>query len=334
MEVDGAPTRDDDRPLGEVAALAKTAAEDYRQRARFPPWAHPLEEGEDPLLRDRQVSPITSRGPRGEEPAITVFPDQVGFEGPEPVKLYAYLSVNGQRAPAREVRGVVLTEDMQEIGGVVYRDDGDGGDATANDYLYTAVFEPSSAMQERLSASYLVQVTALTPEGEERRVATSFLYSNPHSRLTGSFRDSLVEGNLVIEAEVEVRQGGRFHLEATLYGDDGRTPIVWSQQAEEFEPGRHWMRLQYPGLAFREKGVDGPYVLRFAALSTTTQMPNAKNRLVENGHVTGPYRVDEFSAEPFNDPDLLEAARQIEQDFAGAPQAADASGPAAHALDP
>jgi hypothetical protein len=44
-------------------------------------------------------------------------------------------------------------------------------------------------------------------------------------------------------------------------------------------------------------------------------MPNAKNRLVENAFVTAAYDAAEFSDAPFNDPDLLDAARRVEQDL-------------------
>lgn len=297
--------------------LAALAAEDYRRRARYPPWAHVLEDGEDPILRDRQVTPVRMAGPYGEQPVITVFPDRTGFESPEPVLVYAYLEDDGQRIPAAEMRGEVVAENGKKLAELHFRDDGKEGDAVAGDGMYTAVLEPEPDMLEPLSASYLVRVVATTEEGVERRVATSFLYSNPDAQLTGRFRDRLVDGELVISAEVEVKNSGRFHLEGTLYtAEDGRS-VAWSQNSAELEPGRHWIDLRYPGLAFHEKGAPGPYELRFAALSTTTAMPNAKNRLYEHAHVTGPYRLDDFSSEPYNDPDLLAAAEQLENELAG-----------------
>jgi hypothetical protein len=80
------------------------------------------------------------------------------------------------------------------------------------------------------------------------------------------------------------------------------------------EPGTHWLDLSYYGLILRERGLDGPYVLRYVALSTTTEMPNGKNRLVENAYWTGAHRASAFSDRPYDDPQLLEAARRIEDD--------------------
>jgi hypothetical protein len=75
------------------------------------------------------------------------------------------------------------------------------------------------------------------------------------------------------------------------------------------------MRLTFFGRIINQSQIDGPYLLRFVALSTTTAMPNAKNRLVANAYVTPAYRAAQFSPEPFNDPDLLDAADRMERDL-------------------
>jgi hypothetical protein len=159
-----------------------------------------------------------------------------------------------------------------------------------------------------------VQVEAQLDGTEERKGATSFMYASPHAQLTGNYRDAVVDGSLVVGAEIEVTQAGRFHLEATLYGSDGLVKIAWAQAAQWLEPGTHWLDLAYYGLILRERGLDGPFVLRYVALSTTSEMPNAKNRVVENAYATGPYQVSAFSDRPFDDPQLLEAAKRIEDD--------------------
>ncbi len=119
-------------------------------------------------------------------------------------------------------------------------------------------------------------------------------------------------GNLELSAEVDVRNAGRFHLAGTLYTQSG-TPIAWAQNALTLAPGQQWIPLSFFGLILNERGEDGPYVLRFAALSTTTAMPNAKNRVVENAYTTAPYRAADFSDRPYNDPNLLDAAARLER---------------------
>jgi hypothetical protein len=309
----------DARPLPEAAtaqSLARTTADDYRARARYPRWSQPLPEGDDPLLRDRQVSPVTSAGPNGDDPTLTVFPDQVSFEAPDSVLLYAFLSAGGQRIAADSIRATVESAEGQQIGEVVYKDDGSDGDLMAGDGIYTARLTLESGLPER-TASYLVKVRAVTLEQQERLAAGGFLYSHPDAQLTGTYRDAHDGGDLAIDAELDVNDTGRFHLEATLYSQDGQVPIAWAQQAAELSSGRQWLQLRFHGLVMNERQIDGPYLLRFVALSTTTQMPNAKNRLVENAYVTGRYRAADFSDQPFNDPDLIDAADRIEGSMTG-----------------
>jgi len=301
-------------------ALARSAADDYRRRARHPRSSQPLDDdGPDPLERDREVTPITERGPNGEDPALTVYPLATGFEDPEPAVLYAHLSVGGRRIPARAVHGTVVTDELEPVGEIEYRDDGSGGDATPNDRVYTALFQPSAEAVPALSRSFLVQVVATTRGDAQRRAATSFLYSRPHAQLTGNYRDALANGSLEIGVEVEVATAGRFHLEATLYDADGSRKIAWAQAASALEPGRHWMTVPIHGLILRDRGVAGPYLVRWVALSTTTQMPNAKNRLREARYLTAPYDLASFSDQPFDDPGLLDAAERLERDLAEGP---------------
>jgi hypothetical protein len=313
------------RPLPDgvtAMSLAHTTADDYRQRARYPRWSQPLTDGEDPLLRDRQVSPVSSSGPGGTDPTLTVFPDQVSFESPEPVVLYAYLSAGGQRIAADEIRATIISEDGQPVAEIEYRDDGGGGDLLAGDGIYTAVLELDPAQAPGPAASYLVKVRAVTAEQQERLAAGGFLYSSPDAQLTGSYRDQADGGDLVIDAEVQATNTGRFHIEATLYSEDGQHAIAWAQQAAELPAGRHWLSLRFHGLILNERQIDGPYLLRYVALSTATQMPNAKNRLAENAFLTGTYTFNQFSDRPFDDPDLLDAADRIEQAIDGlAPEA-------------
>ena len=306
---------DPSKPTLDPVSLGERAANDYRRRARFPPYAHPLEADEpDPITRDREVTAIKARGQNGAEPTLYVFPAQSGFEAPDTVQLFAYLAVRDNPIPAQDIRGTVQTEDGQPLGEVAYHDDGVDGDPLAGDNIYSTTFTLPETPDPPLAASYLVRVRAVTMSNDERLAASSFLYSRPHARLTGRYRDSVVSGTLIIDAEVDVSAAGRFHIEGTLYDRTGTRGLLWAQNAVQLAPGVTWMTLPFYGLALREAGIDGPYVLRYVALSTTTQMPNAKNRLAEWVHVTKAYRATEFTDQPFQDPDLLDAAERLERD--------------------
>ena len=305
------------RPSLPEGGLARTTAEDYRRRARYPRSSYPVVTSEDdPIVRERVVNPVRSRGPRGEEPSLTVYPALVGFESPEPAIVHAFLTLGDEKIEARSMLASVTTHRFEQVGELVYRDDGTGGDAEADDHIYTAVFVPGAESTGEPATSYMVRVVATTRGDEERIAVTSFLYSFPDAQLTGAYRDAVVDGSLQVQAEVMVTGAGRFHLEATLYDATGEQTVAWAQTALELPVGRHWMTLSYYGLVLRERGVDGPYLVRHVALSTTSTMPNAKNRLADRVHVTGAYAASRFTDAPYGDQELLDAADRVERDAA------------------
>jgi hypothetical protein len=297
----------------EVRPLGVSAAADYRRRARFPAWAHAIEDGIDPIARDREVTPGRSMGDQGRNPTLVVQPRRTTFEAPSAVVLYAYLVRGRTRVDAREVRGEVRRQEGDLVATLTFTDDGRAGDAEANDLLFTATITPAEGDVERLKGAQLVEVRAVTLEGEERIATTGFLYSAPKAHLTGRFRDELADGHLILSAELTVHEAGRFHLEATLAAEDGR-PVAWAQNAAVLDPGTAWIPITFWGLTMREAGIDGPWVVRSAALSTTGEMPNHKNDVLERAHVTAAYTAAQLSAAPFGDPDLLEAAGRLEAD--------------------
>jgi hypothetical protein len=60
----------------------------------------------------------------------------------------------------------------------------------------------------------------------------------------------VVNGSLEVGVEVDVATAGRFHVEATLYGDDGSRMVAWAQAARALEPGRQWIPLQFYARSF------------------------------------------------------------------------------------
>ena len=303
------------KPSLPEGGLARTAADDYRRRARYPRSSYPIITVEDdPVVRERVVHPVSSRGPGNEEPTLTVYPALVGFESPDPALVYAFLAMGERKIEARSMTATVTTHEGDAVGQLVYRDDGTAGDAVADDHVYTAVFLPGAEAGGRPATSYMVRVTATTRGDEQRIAVTSFLYSFPDAQLTGAYRDAVVDGSLQLQAEVLVTAAGRFHLEAALYDRAGEVPLAWAQTAQELPPGQHWMTVPFYGLILQERGVDGPYLVRNVALSTASAMPNAKNRLADRVHLTAAYGASRFTDAPYDDRELLDAADRVERD--------------------
>jgi len=220
-------------------------------------------------------------------------PAASSFESPEPAIVFAEVSSRGRAVRPKSIRGTLTTESLEPLAEVDFHDDGADGDAARRGRPLQPYASRARALGGALSTSYLVQVRAEI-DGDDDRSEGPPRASPTHRRtahLTGGYRDQLVDGEVSsFGVEVDVAEPGRFHVEATLYGPDGADKIAWAQAAQWLEPGRHGLDLSYYGLILREHAVDGPYVLRYVALSTTTEMPNAMNRVVEN-----PYTDRELS---------------------------------------
>ncbi len=302
----------------EAGKLARETAKEYREWARYPESSKVIQKGEaDPVKEKRIATRQTRRGPDNAEPALSVWAAKVSFEKGQAVDLFASLEERNKAvtAPA-DLTGEIVDASGAILAEVSYRDDGQAPDRRAGDGVYSARLEPA-ALASFPTASYMVRVQARLQNGDLRSAAGGFLYSDPAARLTGRYRDSLREGNLVIAAEIEVAETGRFHLAGTIYSPAGE-PVGVAQAAANLEPGRHWIELSYYGLMFHDRKVAGPYRLGTLALSTTHRMPNALNDLVENVHVTRAYRLTQMRSEAFERPQLMESAKRLEIDAARA----------------
>ncbi|MEM9558195.1 MAG: choice-of-anchor X domain-containing protein [Acidobacteriota bacterium] len=303
-----------------VQPLAERAAAAHRAAARYPASSQPLAATAlDPLVDERAVQPDTVVAPDGDGPTLVAWVTDTVVRVGTPVRIEARLDAPASSAPSLSTRAGhlaglaadVVGSDGKVVAEALLLDDGTGADTIAGDGVYAARIALPAAAAPELAASYMVRVTHQTPRGEAQTAVVGFVYSNPWAELTGAFRDTVVDGSLVVEAEVEVRRAGRFHLAATLTDEDG-APVGLAQAAQRLETGRHWMPVSFYGLIFHERRANGPLVLGAATLTTTGGMPNALGPLLFDAHRLAARPLDAFTAAPYGDPTRLEAARRLE----------------------
>ncbi len=288
--------------LPERADLVARAAADYREQARYPPWSRPIRDGVDPLVRDREVV-VGRSAPADRLPRLEIATDRSTYVAPAPVRVTAALvGADGPVAP-RRIEGDVRTA----RGGIV----GELAFEPAEQGAFVAELAPEQTVEGALRGVYLVVVRAEDATGEERAASSGFAYGSPGAVLTGRYVDSVESGDLVIDAELEVFDASRFHLEATLADATGM-PIAWAQAAEMLSPGSAWLRLRFYGLVLRESGAAGPYRLASVALTTVDGMPNQKSDLVRDAYETQPHDPEQFGDTPYDDPELLRLADELE----------------------
>ena len=250
-----------------------------------------------------------SEGPNAKNPRLITFPATSSVEAPNPLTVYAflaedvdqrtargrkYVAEDSRRVPARDVRGELRAADGTSLTELRFHDDGKDGDAEAGDDLFTAQFEPSPETALDAAGRLAVVVDATSQKGEQRTATTEILYSVPSARLTGNYREELVDGHLRVLAEAAVEEPGTFELEATIADEDAKF-IGWAYNDVQLDPGKHWIPLTYAGSIFRTHGKPGPYLVWSLALSTISKNPPERNDVVPNAIRTKPYTLDQFS---------------------------------------
>ncbi len=176
--------------------------------------------------------------------------------------------------------------------------------------MFTAEITPSADDLRQWDGLIRVQVWGQTTDGEKRSAKTHFYYGAPSAKLTGSYRDKLVGGHLQIDAGVEVKEAGQYHLEATLGGSKGL--LAWAENTVQLDPGTKWIPLTFWGLALREANEPGPYRLSSIALANVSNEPPQLDDATGTSYETAAYNPEDFSGETYNDPQLLEKADRLE----------------------
>ena len=294
------------------AALSfrESAEEHYRQLARFPDTSAPIEPANDPVLQKARVTPAKVLGPPEAPAELNLYPRDVFFESPNAIVLYARYTPGPNQISPSQLTGAIFDKDRTQIATARFYDDGTNGDATAGDQLFTTAIRFPADQTSQLLGLHTVVVEAGAGPWAPLVATAYYHYGYPGARLTGTYSDQIVNGDLEISAEVEIVGTGRYHLEASLYTEDGRA-IAWAQNAMELPPGRHRIPLLFHGLIFSEKSAYGPFLLKYVSLSNTTQFPGAKARLVQDAYITQPFQPAAFTTQPFNHPEMLREANKL-----------------------
>jgi hypothetical protein len=313
-----------------TAKQAEAAAARYRKAARFPRTSRPLEDGLDPIATSRAPDvDHEGKGTHG-EPRLLAYPSLTVFEAPGDVVLYAEVvelheierkpderkperpRLQQVRVKASGVRGVISTADGVPITSVVFRDDGTHGDAAADDLLWTATYTPDPDKPGDFKGELQAQVVAQPYRGDELASTLTFRYTHQTAHLTGEYRESIVDGNLVIEAGVAVDEPGRFRLEGTLVTASDAKMIGYGYGEANLPAGNGWIPITYWGLLFHEMKADGPYQVFSLVLSSIAGDVVQEGDVVPSPYTTKAYTVSDFADRPFNDPEYTAKAEHYE----------------------
>ncbi|MBI3396574.1 MAG: hypothetical protein HY042_12105, partial [Spirochaetia bacterium] len=184
------------------------------------------------------------------------------------------------------------------------------------DLIYTASFTLPAEMQNTGSPPQnLTVVLKAQADGAEFTATNGFNVGWLNIRHTGKFRDRAAsdeKGNhLYIDAEFEVKRSGTYHIQGSVYDDDNEG-IGWAQNRVKLEPGTHMVTLRFYGKMFCDTRKNGPYILKNLVYANTGVMPGPRSQNQENLYKTGEYKYSQFTCNSFEDPLLLQKAKQME----------------------
>ncbi|WP_372810802.1 choice-of-anchor X domain-containing protein [Litorivivens sp.] len=305
--------------------LAQQAAQEYLNLAKYPEWTLPVPAGAaNPILADREVDVVRQLGPNGSGPALAVWSDSIRYERGDTANLFAQLQAKPQSdadvlsAPSADakgpwqIRGEIVDASNETVASVTFADDGKGADQAAGDGIYSASYVLGEAGQPAVgqAASLGYRVTAENEAQEQRVAMNGFQYSHPAASLTGEFKDRVVDGNLVISAQVEAVQAGRVHLAGVVNNALGDA-LVLAQTSATLGKGEQWVDLVVYGLPLREAVALGPLSLGAITLTTTQGMPNALGDVLQGAHQTGVIAPTALTDKPFGRANLLDAAARL-----------------------
>lgn len=280
-------------------------ADDYRKRARYPKQNEPLfgGQGADPIDSDwhklRRTNGNDEAGPQ-----LVLIGPMSYIDYPDPVQVVAYVfdPTTNKRMRAT-IEGELAKGPPNPLPNRIPMNWEAATDQ--GDYAVRWSFQPKTAREAtKYTGIHTIYVTATVPGHAPIHSGFSWTYSAPAgATLTGRFRDSQANGNLLIETEIDVTEAGRYHLELTLYTKDNK-PMVWAQNqvVGDFGTGKHWLPVMIQGLLINETGVDGPYIVKLVRLRNVGAIPPRVAPILRDAYKTAAYEAASFSDKPFNDP--------------------------------
>jgi hypothetical protein len=264
----------------------------------YPPGSQPLTEGVDPASAATEDDPVDSDHPFAMHAVFGARKDVV--HPPDPLVLdLDVFDAKRARLPVTGAYARFRSEKSTPDGPWFRTELADDGH-----HHYVASYAPSTTARDALLGFRIfVEVGFEAPNGLGRRVyGMTMMYTDqPHGHLNGRFTEDVVDGSLIIGAGATIEAPGQWKAIASLYAADGQTAIVFAQNSVHLDAGDRFIPLTFFGKILRDKGLDGPYVLRYMMLfeehpDRGVYLPGVT---VDPAYTTHPYEVAQFSPAPY-----------------------------------
>jgi hypothetical protein len=276
-------------------------------RFPYPPGSQPLTDGVDPAMQAKENVPVDP------DTGITCsFGPRVAIVHPADPLVIDLVVRNrlGAAMPISDAAVRFRTEQADPEKGpwipVPLVDDGSGRDLAAGDHEYTATLAPTEEQQTALThgggVHLYVEAAFEAPNGlGKRRYMTTMQYSRePDAKLSGTYTDQLQSGSLVIAAGVTATAAGEYRVIGSLYG--GASAVAFASKSVHLDVGDGTVPLLFFGKILHDRGIDGPYELRYAMLFERDGADEIAGETVDPAYTTHAYAAKSFSDDAYAQP--------------------------------
>jgi hypothetical protein len=216
------------------------------------------------------------------------------------------------------------------LGDFPLNDQGQFGDTQAGDRIYSGSLDPSKLKGLDGEVTLTAVFTVAGESGEYAVPLDWNVIAKPHATITGPKGDALVEGgSLDVYVGVNVNEPGQYHFQAVIADQKGAN-LGWAEGRPTLDRGAQTVTLNYYGLLFQEKKLDGPYIVNLvsgthihgARMDQTAAVPEWTG-----AYTTKPYKAAQFTSEQSQDPERKSRIAQMQDDVARNPGAVTKDGP-------
>jgi hypothetical protein len=304
----------------------------YRRANVYPPTSRPLTAEHADLLAPNQRHE-TARPTDADDGTMFLFTaDRYVVVGDE--ALTATLEVWRDHAPIEPA--------VRQAFAVVLRPGQPPAPADAIPITYTprpgggvvARFAPSAIRGLERQTAIGMYIEFGAGEAGVQRASFDFQYTPAGgipARFTGGFSDAIVDGSLVVTAELDVARAGPYLIDCNLYDAAGQ-PVAWTRFKAPLAAGRQPAPLVFFGKVLVDAGARGPFrlgQLRGARFDAGRDPDLEQMPAYAGAYETRAYTPDQFSSAEWDSPEKRKMIELLTQQQAtGRHQGAAAPAPA------
>ncbi len=264
--------------------LKTRLVEEHDQFTRYPSENRAFEnEQQDPVKQRYDVDERTTMSD-DHSMGLTIWSDEKFYLLNDTVNVFAHIQDAEGKKLATTFNSTLIYDEKDILGEIQLKDE--NGDGT----YHGAITLTQQNTFSKGPGIYKVRIQDIKNQLTD---SLTFTFSQPDIYLTGEYKEKIDNnGNLLIDAEVNVSANSNFYIQASLYSSTN-VAIGITQFSQQLTTGSHWVPLSFSGLMIQDANEAGPYVLKNVSVAKVT-MPMQRGPLVEPDFQTDSYALDEF----------------------------------------